>query len=1011
MFNRKLMKSTLSIVALFIALSLTRIAFAGEVQLVAFVEARPVGTPIGTWVIGGVTVEVDATTDIDGTDAELQVDYCVELKYDEGGSSNTANEIKAKSRSYCEAVLTVRGLINSFPAGLEGIWTVAGATYSADVNTDFDGPFADGVCVEVKYGETTHIATKIQDRSESDCTLTHVGLVEDRPVGDVIGEWVIGGVSVSADATTIIDGEPEDLALNYCAEAKYLNDGSIYPAVKLESRSRTECETVIKTRGVIHAFPAGLEGTWNISGDSYEADSNTEFKEDKGDFAVGVCVEVTHGTVTSMATKIETDDADDCNAMLVGLIEVRPAGDITGTWTIDGVSMAVDSATVFDGDIDEFAEGYCVEATYFADELTNPAVKLKSKSRTDCEDVLTNRARIDSFPAGLEGTWIIGGDSYVADANTEFKTDRGDYATGVCVEVRYGATTAIAEKIETRNDSDCTGPEQKIVDLIVARQAGDIGPWTVGAVTATATAATMFDGDPSELMVGYCVELKYADDGGTDVATSIKAKDRDDCEAVVKTRGRIDALPVGLLGDWGVAGMTYIVDANTELKEDKGPFELGACVEVTYGSETTIATKVETRDTLDCMGSEMKIVDFIEDRPVGSVLGTWLIGGISAEVDGNTDVSSPDTDLTIGSCAELKYRADCSTNVAMRLEHKNRDACEEYNETRGTIDSFPPALLGDWVIDGVTYTADTETEFKEDKGDFADGVCVQIRYGTESMAAIKIETRNADDCVGPEMQVTDLITLRPGGVMTGTWEVGGVTFEVDDDTLIDGDESQLQLDYCAEVRYVDDGGINFALRLKNKARHYCEPIASAEGMIDSFPVAITGSWVVSGTTYIVDDNTELKEKNGPFAVGACVRVDYGTTTSIATKLETIKECGTNVDDGNMYERVYGTIDSFPVGLIGDWVINGDTYTADAATELKSKKGPLAVGACAMVDYLPSSGLALKIESADSKHCSDDGNGGHTDKDAKLYGLLDSWPAGLIGTWVIDGISYESGLGT
>lgn len=1009
---RNVWKSTTALLVLLVSFGLVRAAYASEIQLVAFIQDRPVGDTIGDWVIGGVPVEATIDTSIDGDEVELQPAYCVELKYEAGTGGNVATSIKTKSRSYCEAILTERGLVNSFPEGLEGEWTIAGVSYSADANTVFDGDLGAGVCVEIKFGETTTIATQIKERSDSDCEVTRRGLIDSRPPGDVIGPWIIDGVTVSADATTTFDGEDSEFAVNYCVDATYLNDGDGNPAIELKSRSRSDCEDVLETTGVIRTVPGGFIGNWDINGVTYVADDNTQLKQDKGEFASGVCAEVTYGAATSVATHIETRDSTDCETKFQALIEIRPADEITGTWTIGGVEMAVNADTVFDGDEGDFATGYCVEATYFADGLTNPAIKLKDRSRGDCEDVLTERARIASFPVGLEGTWVIGAETYIADSNTDFRTDRGEYATGVCVEVRYGATSTIATKIETRDTTDCVGPEQKVVDLVVSRPAGTEGPWTVGSVVAEASAETSLDtSDPSLLGVGYCVEMTYADDAGSDVALKIKAKDRQDCEAIIKTSGRIDALPSGLPSTWGIGGMTYIVDENTEQKDDKGPFELGTCVEVTYGAETTIATKVESRDTTDCMGPEIKLVDFVVDRPNGTQLGTWQIGDVSAEVEENTDIAGDDEDLGIGACVELKYREDGMVNIAFRIEDKNRSDCEEIDETRGRIDSFPTDLIGLWVVDGEAYQTNADTEFKQDKGDFASNACVQVRYGVESGVAVKIETRDDDDCLGPEMTTTDLIAVRPTGMLTGTWTIGDTTVEVDDETLIDGDETQLELGYCAEVKYVDDDGTNRALRLKDKDRHNCEEIVSAEGIIDTLPTEISGSWVISNTTVIVDANTKLEEKNGPFAVGTCVEFDYGATSTIATKIKSVNGCGIEPPEPEMYERVYGTIESFPTDLLGDWMINGDVYTVDADTQLKSKKGPLAVGACAKVDYLPSSGLALKIESADSDHCSADGEGGHADKDVKLYGILDSFPTDLIGTWVIDGVSYEAGVGT
>ncbi len=44
--------------------------------------------------------------------------------------------------------------------------------------------------------------------------------------------------------------------------------------------------------GKIESMPSNEIGTWVVKGRSFVSDSSTELDKDKGDFAVGVCVEV-----------------------------------------------------------------------------------------------------------------------------------------------------------------------------------------------------------------------------------------------------------------------------------------------------------------------------------------------------------------------------------------------------------------------------------------------------------------------------------------------------------------------------------------------------------------------------------------------------------------------------------------------------------------------------------------------------------------------------------------------
>jgi len=102
------------------------------------------------------------------------------------------------------------------------------------------------------------------------------------------------------------------------------------------------------------------------------------------------------------------------------------------------------------------------------------------------------------------------------------------------------------------------------------------------------------------------------------------------------------------------------------------------------------------------------------------------------------------------------------------------------------------------------------------------------------------------------------------------------------------------------------------------------------------------------------------------------------------------------DDGNY--KFYGTIESLPAtGLIGDWVVSGQTVHVTAATRIEQEHGPAVVGAYVEVKgwlQADSSVNATKIEVKQ-------GTGGSY---TKFYGTVESLPntPGWIGDWVVSG---------
>jgi len=109
------------------------------------------------------------------------------------------------------------------------------------------------------------------------------------------------------------------------------------------------------------------------------------------------------------------------------------------------------------------------------------------------------------------------------------------------------------------------------------------------------------------------------------------------------------------------------------------------------------------------------------------------------------------------------------------------------------------------------------------------------------------------------------------------------------------------------------------------------------------------------------------------------------------------------DDGNY--KFYGTVESFPAGLIGDWVVSGRTVHVTAATRIEQHHGPIAQGACVEVKgwLQPDNSIdATKIETKEPWKCSGSGGGGSSY--VEFYGLIESLPStsGWIGDWVVSG---------
>lgn len=127
--------------------------------------------------------------------------------------------------------------------------------------------------------------------------------------------------------------------------------------------------------------------------------------------------------------------------------------------------------------------------------------------------------------------------------------------------------------------------------------------------------------------------------------------------------------------------------------------------------------------------------------------------------------------------------------------------------------------------------------------------------------------------------------------------------------------------------------------------------------------------------------------------------------SFATSLGQVQAAPLASDGPGDGLRASGIVSAMPSGsLFGSWTISGTTYLAVAGiTEFRLSEGMLSVGKCAEVAYKLQSTdrIALRMEADDNCGTSGDHDGDDTHV-SEFKGVIDSFPADLIGTWTVGG---------
>lgn len=398
----------------------------------------------------------------------------------------------------------------------------------------------------------------------------------------------------------------------------------------------------------------------------------------------------------------------------------------------------------------------------------------------------------------------------------------------------------------------------------------------------------------------------------------------------------------------------------------------------------------------------------------------------------------------------------------------------------GRIEVMPAeGLIGMWEVDGFVFATTRVTEFRQEEGEFAIGQCVEVEYATvaEQTLATQLSSKSDDDCTDDEGTATETATpesttapvetpsptatddddddderdtikahgfvnLLPAEGFRGLWTIGDEEYRVTSDTRIRQKDGPIRVGSCVEVRYVVDAEGNTAVRIESERSRNCghdgtptpgstipaptvtpDPSATEDegpevrGILESFPDGLVGEWVIAGQVYIATESTEFEEDRGDFEAGVCVKGHLESAdSSVLVEIETTNHfrCGdddSGDDDGQVRGRLYGVIQEFPEDLIGDWQIGGLTLMADADTEFEQEDGEFAVGVTVKVQFaLLADGTfyATEIETKfanDHDGHDDDDNDVYEGAEGHAYGLLESFPADLMGEWYVGGISY------
>ncbi len=457
---------------------------------------------------------------------------------------------------------------------------------------------------------------------------------------------------------------------------------------------------------------------------------------------------------------------------------------------------------------------------------------------------------------------------------------------------------------------------------------------------------------------------------------------------------------------WTVGSRTVHVNDSTELEQDHGPLQVGACAKVEGWPQTdgsVMASSIESKEMEKCgagsAGMKFEFHGLVESMPSGGTAGVWTIGGQAVTVVEATQLKTEHGPFAVGTCVKVE---------GTEASDGAKQVSEMQTEEPGKCGSASPG---------------------DDSG--SDGSVGSGDSGGPGDSSHSGDSDSSDDSSGADHSLTSQVKLdgfidqMPADGLLGEWIVAGHAVIVDAATKLKTEYGQFAPAACVEVKgqAANDAGAIQAKEIETQRPGKCDAGMGAAqmefyGTVEDLPESgeLIGDWMVDGSTVHVLPTTKIEQEHGPAAVGSCVEVKgqaQADGSLDAEKIEVKSSAGgCSSRDPNRDDKVsfYGLVQEMPSGTTyGDWRIGGRTVVVDQSTEVDFDGMMPQPNACVEVDgRLLSDGavLAREIDRQDSAAKCGVASGPGS---MEFYGIIEVLPGGgggLVGDWTVSGQSVS-----
>ncbi len=325
-----------------------------------------------------------------------------------------------------------------------------------------------------------------------------------------------------------------------------------------------------------------------------------------------------------------------------------------------------------------------------------------------------------------------------------------------------------------------------VIDVVPANP-GD--PWQVAGHTVAVddqTQVLLSTGEPAEPGMWATVQARRLDDNSL-LAVRIIVRPPE-----MRLRGPVQSIPEGGLGEWVIAGQTFLVDEDTQIGQRGGEITVGGWVEVVAVEDPAGTLKVV----------RMHRIEPAEDVELHGAIqafgANWLISAVPLATDASTLVlDEPETGLLATALAALQPdNTLLARAIKVSWVEPGRTRPRQPVQFRGTVEALPEdGLVGTWIISGKTVRVTEATRIFQVKGQVAVGAEVfVIGWQQDGVITAGVITVLRSPLIGgPRFQFRGIVEQLPNGhprwPLFGIWVISGEQVLVQVNTRITNGEN------------------------------------------------------------------------------------------------------------------------------------------------------------------------------------------------------------------------------